>query len=155
MRAAVDRVDRVRKGKNVFAVAVVVLQSDFDFDVPALALFVGLPPNAAVARNFELQPIGKSVDDGDADAVQTAGHFVGVAVEFSPGVENGENDFRGGTLFRGVHVDGNAAAVVDHGDGIVGVYGDVDFVGVARHGLLDGVVDDLPPEMVQNHFPRR
>jgi len=32
MRAAIDGVDRVGKCKNVFRVAVVILQRDFDFD---------------------------------------------------------------------------------------------------------------------------
>ena len=36
MRAAIDGVDGVGEGKNIFAVAVVVLQGDFDFDVAAL-----------------------------------------------------------------------------------------------------------------------
>src|SRR5260370_7884145 len=40
MRAAGDRVVRVCKCKNVCAVGGVVLQSDFDFDVPALAFYV-------------------------------------------------------------------------------------------------------------------
>src|SRR5216683_2167947 len=120
-----------------------------------LAFFVGLLPDSSVARNFELEPVGERVDYGDADAVQTAGDFVGFAVEFSTGVQNGEDNFCGRTLFRGVHVDRNAAAVVDHRDGIIGVYGDIDFVGVAGHGFVDRIVDHFPNEMVQSHFARR
>src|SRR5216683_673094 len=116
-----------------------------------LAFFVGLLPNAAVARNFQLQPIGKRVDDGDADAVQAAGNFVSFAVEFSSGVQNGEDHFGRRALFGGMHVDWDTAAVVDHGDGIIGVYGDIDFVGVASHGFVDRVVDHFPNKMVQTH----
>src|SRR6266852_4990819 len=107
-----------------------------------LALFVGLFPNAAVARNFELQPVRQRVDHGNSDAVQAAGNFVGFAVEFSSGVQNGEDDFGGGALFGGVHVNRNAAAIVDHGDGIIGVHGHVDLVGVAGHSFVDRVVDN-------------
>ena len=117
-----------------------------------LAFFVGLLPDGAVARNFQLEPVGKRVDDGNADAVQAAGNFVGVAVEFSAGVKDGEHDFGGGTLFGGVHVDGNAAAVVDHGDGIVGVHGDVDFVGETGHGFVDRIVDNFPDQVMQTHL---
>src|SRR5208282_2622579 len=81
-----------------------------------LALFVGLLPDGAIALNFELEKIGESVDDGDADAMEAAGNFVGVAIEFSAGVKNGEDDFGGRAFFGGVHVHGNAAAVVDDGD---------------------------------------
>ena len=251
MRAAIDGVDGVGEGKNVFAVGVVVLQGDFDFDGAALpfdvdrrivqrgfaaiqmldefadaageaefrgffgafvgerdlqalvekgqfaqalrqgveavdgfvedggvgmkrdfgagfaglagllqlggglAFFVGLFPHRAIARNFQLEPVGKRVDDGNADAVQAAGNFVGVAVEFSAGVQHGEHHFGGGTLFGGVHVHGNAAAIVDDGDGIVRVHGDVDFVGVAGHGFVDGIVDDFPDQVVQAHLAGR
>ena len=119
------------------------------------ALFVGLLPDRAIALNFEFEKIGKRVDDGNADAVQTAGDLVGVAVEFSASVQHGEHHFRRGTLFGGVHVHGNAAAVVDDGDGIVGVDGDVHFVGEAGHGFVDGIVDHFPHQMVQARFAGR
>src|SRR5882762_9822520 len=93
-----------------------------------LPFFVTLLPNGAIALNFEFEKVGKRVDDGDTDAVETTGDFVRVAVEFSAGVKHGEDDLSRGALFRGVHVNGNAAAVVDHRDGIVGVNGDVHFV---------------------------
>ena len=40
MRAAIDGVDGVGEGENIFGVAVVVLQRDFDFDGAALAFHV-------------------------------------------------------------------------------------------------------------------
>ncbi len=117
-----------------------------------LAFFVGLLPYGSIARNFQLEPVGESVDHGNADTVEAAGNFVGVAVEFSAGVEDGENDFGGGTLFGGVHVDGNAAAIVDDRDGIVGVHGDVDFIGKTGHGFVDGIVDNFPDQVMQTHL---
>src|SRR6266436_2425883 len=71
-----------------------------------LPFFVTLLPNGAIALNFEFEKVGKSVDDGNTDAVETARNFVGVAVKFSTCVKNGEHDFRGGALFCGVHVHG-------------------------------------------------
>ena len=87
-----------------------------------LPFFVRLLPDFAIAPNFEFQPVGERVHDGDADAVQSAGNFVGVAVEFSAGVQHGHYDFGGGLFLRGVHVHGNAAAVVHHGDAVVLVH---------------------------------
>jgi hypothetical protein len=48
-----------------------------------------------------------------------------------------------------VGVDGDAAAVVGHPASAVGQQRDVDAVAVARHRLVDGVVDHLPNEVVQ------
>src|SRR5277367_2859332 len=248
VRAAVNRVDGVGEGENIFGVAVVVLQRDFDFDLVALAfdvdgrivqhafafvevldefgdaageakfgflatalvverdfqafvqegelaetlregvvavdglaenfgigvesdfraglarlagsfelrgghaLFVGLLPDFAFAPDFQIEPIGKRVDDGDADAVQAAGNFVGVAIEFSAGVQNGHDDFRGGLFFSGVHVHGDAAAVVDYGDAVVFVHGDVDLIAESGHGFVHGIVHDFPDQVMQAHF---
>ncbi len=123
--------------------------------VGGLAFCVTLLPHRPVARNLQLQPIGKRVDDRNAYAVQTAGNFVGVAIEFSARVQNREHDFRRGTLLRRVHVHWDAAAVVDHSDGFVGVYRDVDLVREAGHRFVDRVVDHFPHEMVQAHLPGR
>src|SRR5712691_9962435 len=251
MRAAIDGVDGIGEGKNVFTVSVVVLERDFDFDVAALALhvdrrimqrgfaaiqmfyefrdparepefrglfraligkrnlqaliqksqlaqalrerieavdgliknagvwvksdfraglaclagllqlggrlafLVGLFPHLAIALNFQLQPVGKRVDHGNAHAVQAAGNFVGLAVEFSARMQQRHYHFHRGALFRLVHVHGNAAAVVHHSDGLVGVHGDVDLIGVAGQRFVYGVVHHFPDEMVQAHLSRR
>ena len=80
----------------------------------------------AVAPDPQEQLAGQRVDDGDADAVQSAGDLVGILVEFSAGVQLGHDDFGRGNAFTLVNVDGNAAAVVAHGDRTVGVEDDVD-----------------------------
>ena len=53
------------------------------------------------------------------------------------------------------HVDGNAAAVVDHGDGVVDVNGDFDLVGMAGERFVDGVVHDFVDQVVQSHLAGR
>src|ERR1700757_1622381 len=85
--------------------------------------------------------------------METTGNFVCVAIEFTARVENGENNFGGGALFGGMHVHGNATAIVHNGDRIIGMDGDIDFVGETRHGFVDRVVDYFPDKMVQSHFP--
>src|SRR6202030_4603206 len=108
-----------------------------------------------VAPDFQVEPIGKRVDNRNSHAVQAAGNFVRVAVEFSAGVQHGHHHFGGWLFLGGVHVDGNAAAVVDHGDAVIVVNDYVDLVAEARHGLIDRVVANFPDKMVQAHLARR
>ena len=103
----------------------------------------------AVAPDPQLQLARQRVDDGDADAMQAAGHLVGILVEFSAGMELGHDDLGRGNAFALVDVDGNAAAVVAHGDGAVGVEHDLDRGGVAGQRFVDGVVDDLVDHVMQ------
>ncbi len=49
-----------------------------------------------------------------------------------------------------MQIDGDAAAVVLHGHGVVEVDGDSDVVRVAGQRLVDGVVDDLVDHVVQH-----
>ena len=52
-------------------------------------------------------------------------------------------------------VDRDAAAVVDDGDGVVDVDGDIDARGMAGESFVDGVVDDLIDEVMQTHLAGR
>jgi hypothetical protein len=81
--------------------------------------------------------------------VQAAGDRVGVAVELAAGVQNGHDDLDGGPLLDRVHADRDSAAVVDHPDPAVVLQHDLDARGVAGHRLVDGVVHDLPDQVVQ------
>ena len=54
-----------------------------------------------------------------------------------------------------MHVDRDAAAVVDDRDGVVFLDGHVDVVAIARERLVDGVVDDFVDEVVQAALRRR
>ena len=244
MRAAVNGVDGVGEGKNIFGVAIVVLQCDFDVDLLALAFhvngriverlfaaiqvlhefsdaagetefsffvgafvfqryfqafiqegqlaetlrkrvetvngcsenfgvrvkgdfrssfpsftggfqlgcghafFVGLLPDFAVAPDFQIEPIRERVDNRDAHAVQSARNFVSVAIKFSARVKHGHDYFRGGFLFGGVHVHGDATAVVDYGDAVIVVDRHVDFIAEAGHGFVHGIVHNFPDEMM-------
>ena len=115
-------------------------------------------PGVAVAPDFDFELLAERVDAADAHAVQSAGDFVGGGVEFAAGVQLGEHHLHGGHLLavgQVHHVHGNAAAVVDDGDGVVDVDDDVDFLGVAGQGLVDGVVDDFVDQMMQSHLAGR
>ncbi len=113
------------------------------------AALVPLSPHLRIALDLDLEPIRKRVDDGHADAVQAAGHFVCVLVELSARVQARQHDFRGRALLDRMLVDRDAAAVVHHRDRLVIVDRDGDLTTEAGQSLVDRVVDDFVDEMVQ------
>jgi hypothetical protein len=112
----------------------------------------------AVAVDLDRQPLGQGVDDGDTDAVETAGHLVAAAPELAAGVEHGQHHLGRRLALvwtRRVGVDRNAAAVVVDSAATVGHQGDDDPCAEARHRLVDGVVDDLPDQVMETGETRR
>ena len=77
----------------------------------------------AVAVDGEPQPVGQGIHHRHAHAVQAAGDFVAVVVEFAARMQDGHNHFGCRAAFFGVDIGGNAAAVILNGDGIVGIDG--------------------------------
>ena len=69
----------------------------------------------AAATHVDLEPAGERVDDGDTDAVQTAGEGVVLVGEFSAGMKAREDDFHARHLFLLVTIHRHAAPVVAHG----------------------------------------
>ena len=115
-----------------------------------------LRPHMAVAPHLDGQVLGQRVDHRDADAVQATGDLVAAAVaELAAGVKDREHDLDGGLLLLGHHRDGDAAAIVTHGDAPVRMHRDVDLRAVPGQRLVDRVVDDLPDEVVQATDARR
>ena len=64
-------------------------------------------------------------------------------------MELGHDDFGGGHAFAFVDIGRDAAAIVAHGAGAVGIEDHIDAVGMTRKRLVDGVVDDLIDHVVQ------
>ena len=114
-----------------------------------IAALVALGVDAALALDLEVEPFRERVDDGDADAVEAAGDLVALLIELAAGMEDGHDDFGRRLVLLLVQADGDAAPVVDDGDGIVDVDEDVDLGAVAGQGLVDAVVDDLVNEVVE------
>ncbi len=113
------------------------------------AVAVGLPPDVALATHLDLEPARERVDDGGAHAVQTARDGIPAAAELSAGVQHGQHDLDGRLALGLVHVDRDAATVVDDAHRAVRQDRDDDRVAVAGERLVDGVVDDLVHEVVQ------
>ena len=64
-------------------------------------------------------------------------------------MELGEDQFERRDALLGVDIDGDAAAVVGDGDHFAVVDLDHDVRAAASERLVDGVVDDLPDQVVQ------
>ena len=85
--------------------------------------------------------------------MQTTRDLVGVLVELAAGVQHAHDDFSRGTfgLVLVVKLDAgrNPAAVVCHGDRIVGMNGDNDVVTMPGECFVDRVIDDFKHHVVQ------
>jgi len=115
-------------------------------------------PSEAIAPDFDVELLRERVDATDAHAVETAGNFVGGGVEFAAGVELGEHhlDRRHHCAVGERHqVHGDATTVVDHGDGVVNVDDDFNFLGVAGQCLVNRVVYHLIDQVMQAQFAGR
>ena len=108
-----------------------------------------------IATNLNDHALGQCVDDGDANAVQAARDLIGRVIELTAGVQDRHDDLERRDLFNRVLVDGDAAPVVDDRDGVVGVDRHLDLGAETGHGLVDGVVNDLPHQVMQTAGARR
>ena len=114
------------------------------------ALMEALLPLRAVAPDGGDELLRQRVDHAGADAVQAARGLVVAGLELAAGVEDREDDLERALAGLGMLVDRNAAPIVGDGERrAVGVQRDGDRRGVAVHRLVDGVVENLPGEVVQ------
>src|SRR5260370_40155176 len=88
------------------------------------------------------------------DTVGAAGDFVSRRVEFPAGMKRGQYDL-GRCDFLAVHdhvVNWDTTAVINNGDRVIDVDGDVDLGGETGQRFVDRVVDDFVDQMMQAHF---
>ena len=111
--------------------------------------------DVAVAAYLYDHTLGQGVDDGDSHAVQAARDLVGRVIELTAGVQDRHDDLERRDLFDRMLVDGDAAPVVDDRDGVVGVDRHLNLGAETGHGLVDGVVNDLPHQVMKTAGARR
>jgi len=104
----------------------------------------------AVAAHVHDHPGGKRVYDRDADAMEAAGHLVATIAELAAGMEDGKDHLDGGHLLGLVALDGDAAAVVDDLDGVIGPDKDLDVIAEAGKCLVHGIVHHLVYQMMES-----
>jgi len=107
-----------------------------------------LPVNLSVSPNFHFQPLGKSIDDGDAHTVQAAGDAVGLMVELAARVEHGHDDLQSRSVILGMVVYRDAATVVFDGNASIHADGHLDLRAEALQGLIHTVINHFVHQMV-------
>ena len=123
--------------------------ADFLQLVDNLAAFIALKINILAVADLDLQPFGERVDDGSADAVQTAGDLVTAAAELAAGMQNGKDDRHRRKTCLAVDADRNTSAVIGDADDVAGLNHHVNLGAVTGKRLVDGVIDNLINQMVQ------
>ena len=103
-----------------------------------------------VASDLGDEGVRQRVDHRDADAVQAARGFVGLAVELAAGMQARHDDLEGGDArkFRMV-LDRNAATIVGDGQEAVLAQMHFDAAGMAGNRLVHRVVDDFGEQVMQ------
>ena len=109
----------------------------------ALLMHLVLP----VHRDFH--PLREGVHHRHANTVQAARHLVTASAKLAAGMEHGEHRFQGALAGAGVNIGGDAAAVVGHPAGAIGLQGDHDVGAVARQGFIHRVIHHLVNQVVQ------
>ena len=102
-----------------------------------------------IAPDAHFEPVGQRVHHRDADAMQTARHFVGILVELTARMKLGHDDFSRRHALALVDIGRDAATIVVDGHGPVGVEANIDDIGVTGQRLVDGVVHDLIDHVMQ------
>ncbi len=113
------------------------------------ALLVALLVGAALAADGGHGPAGEGGHGLGAHAVEAGGGLVGALVELGARAHGGHHHLEGGLAGLGMHVHGDAAAVVAHEDGVVHIDLNNHHLAVAGQVLVHGVVDQLVNEVVQ------
>ena len=81
--------------------------------------------------------------------MEPPGDFVGDFVKLAAGMQLSQNNLRGRFLFGRMHVNRNAAAVVNDRHTVIDMDADVDLVAVTYQSLIDGVIHNLVDQVVQ------
>ena len=120
--------------------------------VQRFALLVLLLVDVTVAEHLREHVGGERIHAAHTDAVQTTADLVGAFVELTTGVQHGHDDFQSRLVHLFVLIDGNTAAVVLYGNGVVFVDSDFDMRAIARHRLVNRVVNSFVYQMVETLF---
>ena len=102
-----------------------------------------------VQKHIHGQPSAQRIDNRSTDSVKAPGVGVVLIVKLASGMEHGEDDLHPRDAHRRMGIHGHAAAIVKDTGGSVLMEGYLHFGGEAVGGLVDGVIHDLPEQMMQ------
>ena len=102
-----------------------------------------------VAPDAQLQPVGQSVNNRNADAVQSARHLVGVIVKLPACMKLGHDHFCCGNPFFFMDTHRNTTSVVHDRHAGICVNNDTHMVRMTGQSFINAVVHDLIHHVVQ------
>ena len=104
----------------------------------------------AIAGHLDDEIVGQSIDNGYANAVQTAGCLIDIGIEFAARMQGRHDDFeRRLVLEFWMRIDRYAAAVVGDAEIAVCIELNIDVIGMPSDGFIHRIVDDFGKQMVQ------
>ena len=103
----------------------------------------------AVLEDLDFEPFGKRVNDGQADAVQTARNLVTAAAELTACVQLGKNDLNSRNALGMVNTRRNTAPVIENGTRSVGIYGHAYGITIPGKRLVYRVIDNFLNKVMQ------
>ena len=112
------------------------------------AIFKALLVNCAITGNLYFQPAGQGVYDWRTYPVETTRGLIAPLAKFTASVEDGEDNLNGRDA-HGVLADWHSPAMVRNCQTAILVDGHIDSVTKARKGLIDGVVNDFPDQVME------
>jgi hypothetical protein len=114
------------------------------------ALAEALAVEQPIACDFDYCIGGERVDHRHADAVQAAGGGVRLAREFAARMEHREDHLERRLVGKSwMRIDRHATAIVDDRQPVALLERDLDTIGMARHGLVHRIVEDLGGEVME------
>ena len=126
-------------------------------DFYRLAVFTALKPlkmDILAVVYLDLEPLGKRIYNGSANAVQTAGHLISASAELTAGMQHCKYDSGRRDTLGMVYCGRNAASVIYNADNVIRKYRYVDLGAVTCESLVNRVINDLVNQMMQTTLAR-
>ena len=107
----------------------------------------------AFAPDGKFQKLGQCVDNRNANAVESAGHLIGIVVgrvlELAAGMQLSHDNFSCRNAFFLVHASWNAATIIFDRYRTIGIEFDQHKIAMPRERLVDGIVGNFKHHVMQ------
>ena len=138
-----------RTGLTLLPVADSLVLGDHMYRRERFTLLVVLSMDLAVAIHLDVHLGGECIHAAHTHTVQTAGHFVGVLIELTAGMQHGHHDLQGRLMLLRMHIHRDTTTVILHRDRIVLIDVNSYLRAETCQGLVDRVVHHLINQVVQ------
>ena len=120
-----------------------------------LTAAVFLEVDLTILVDMHIQLGGQGIYNGRTHSVQSSRNLVATTAKFTTGVKNSKDSLYRWTTSFFLDVDRDTTAIIHHCDGIILFDIDLDMLGKTSQGLINGVVYNLPDQVMQAFFSGR